>query len=419
MAAILALPRLGETMEEGKVVGWLKKPGDAFKRGETIVEIETDKTVVELPALNDGVLVEILAGEGDQINVGDPLCRYEGEGTQEPAEAAAKPEMPAIPSTEGAAASSPIVEGLALDRPRATPLARRIARQNGVDIGTVKGTGRRSRVQARDVEAILTAPRAVEPVVAETSGTAFCEVPAGRIAYRAWGRGTERPILLLHGFGGDSQTWTLLASPLGRQGRKVVAPDLPAHGATDFDETTLDAMADAIVVFIDRLGLGGAELVGHSLGGAVAMRVARRLGERVGRVTLIAPAGLGSAIDADFIDGMAHASAGGGLAHLLRRVAVHPPVLSARQLDAMAASLGTRLEGLAGTIVRNGRQQIDIVPDIGAFGGEVRLVWGLEDRIIPWIQAVEAGSATPVHFIPEAGHMPQWDQPQKLAALFT
>ncbi|WP_448148208.1 alpha/beta fold hydrolase [Labrys miyagiensis] len=308
---------------------------------------------------------------------------------------------------------------MALDRPRATPLARRIARQNGVDIGTVKGTGRRSRVQARDVEAILTAPRVAEPVVAETSGTAFCEVPAGRIAYRAWGRGTERPILLLHGFGGDSQTWTLLASPLVRQGRKVVAPDLPAHGATDFDETTLDAMADAIVVFIDRLGLGGAELVGHSLGGAVAMRVARRLGERVGRVTLIAPAGLGSAIDADFIDGMAHASAGGGLAHLLRRVAVHPPVLSARQLDAMAASLGTRLEGLAGTIVRNGRQQIDIVPDIGAFGGEVRLVWGLEDRIIPWIQAVEAGSATPVHFIPEAGHMPQWDQPQKLAALFT
>jgi len=102
-------------------------------------------------------------------------------------------------------------------------------------------------------------------------------------------------------------------------------------------------------------------------------------------------------------------------------VALRPPTLSASQLDAMAAALGGsgRLGNLAASLVRDGRQQIDIVGDLAGLEGRARLVWGLEDRIIPWIQATGAGSATPVHFIPEAGHMPQWDQPQKLAALFT
>lgn len=420
MAAILALPRLGETMEEGKVVGWLKKPGDTFKRGETIVEIETDKTVVELPALNDGVLVEILAAEGDQINVGDPLCRYEGEGCEQPAEPA--PAVAAAPAqiVQAMPAPSQTAAPVADERPRATPLARRIARQNGIDINNVRGTGRRSRIQASDVEALLSsnAIAGSETVPADTSGTSVCEVPAGRMAYRIWNGTGTAPVMLLHGFGGDSQTWAVLAAALARQGRKIVAVDLPGHGATDFSRTDIDALAGDIIDFIDKLGLGVVELVGHSLGGAVAMRAVRKLGNRAGRVTLIAPAGLGSAIDADFIDGMAHASAGGGLAHLLRRVAVRPPVLSARQLDAMAASLGNRLQGLAEALVRNGRQQIDIVGDIAAAAGKVRLVWGLEDRIIPWTQATGVGSATPIHFIPEAGHMPQWDQPQRLAALF-
>ncbi|MDQ0395330.1 acetoin dehydrogenase dihydrolipoyllysine-residue acetyltransferase subunit [Labrys monachus] len=419
MASILALPRLGETMEEGRVAGWLKKPGDAFKRGETIVEIETDKTVVELPALSDGVLVEILAAEGAQINVGEPLCRYEG-GTGE-AEAAAPAPPAATPVSPVVAPAAPPVPPAAVaaaaGRSRATPLARRLARQNGIDIETVSGTGRRSRIQAHDVERLVAATG--RPAPADDPRIRFCAVPAGRIAYRTWNEaGAGAPVLLLHGFGGDSQTWAVLAALLARQGRRVVAPDLPGHGATDFEEAGLDGLTDAVAAFLDALPLADAELVGHSLGGAVAMRLAARLGARLGRVTLIAPAGLGSAIDADFIDGMAHAATGGGLAHLLRRVALRPPVLSAAQLDAMAASLGGgRLHALAAALVRDGRQQVDIVADLAASQGKARLVWGLEDRIIPWIQATAAGSATPVHFISEAGHMPQWDQPQRLAAL--
>jgi pyruvate dehydrogenase E2 component (dihydrolipoamide acetyltransferase) len=76
MSMLLTLPRLGETMESGRVVGWLKRPGETFRRGETIVEIESDKTVVELPALADGRLLEVIAAEGSEVDVGAPLCRY-------------------------------------------------------------------------------------------------------------------------------------------------------------------------------------------------------------------------------------------------------------------------------------------------------------------------------------------------------
>ena len=65
----LPLPRLGETMEEGRIVTWLKQPGERFKRGEILLEVETDKTVVEVPALQDGVMVRHLAVEADMIPV--------------------------------------------------------------------------------------------------------------------------------------------------------------------------------------------------------------------------------------------------------------------------------------------------------------------------------------------------------------
>ena len=76
MSSVYTLPRLGETMDEGRVAKWLIQPGDSFKRGEIIAEIESDKTIVELPALQDGVLDEILAPEDTTLAVGAPLYRF-------------------------------------------------------------------------------------------------------------------------------------------------------------------------------------------------------------------------------------------------------------------------------------------------------------------------------------------------------
>ncbi len=117
---------------------------------------------------------------------------------------------------------------------------------------------------------------------------------------------------------------------------------------------------------------------------------------------------------------MANVVRGGGLAHLLQRTAFNPPQLSVSQLEQMAAAIHARgaLEAVAGALVHRGRQQIVIRVELATMQDRTRVVWGLDDRIIPWHHAVRAGSGIPVYFIPQCGHMPQWDHPQKLAALF-
>jgi pyruvate dehydrogenase E2 component (dihydrolipoamide acetyltransferase) len=425
MSKTLLLPRLGETMEQGRVVEWFKKPGDSFVRGETIVEIETDKTVVEMPALADGVLRQILADVGQDVDVGAPLGEYDVIGE----EANAAPEeapVPAAAVAQTAAAASEVraavVHHARADtlRLRATPAARRAARQGGIALDGIAGTGRRGRIERQDVEVRVNGAGAASAAPAE--GVLYRNLARGRVAYREWRpqSAAGAPLVLLHGFSGDAQVWSALASQLQRRGRHVIAPDLPSHGATDFDSADVASMADAMAALIDDLGIGSFELVGHSLGAAVAAKVATILKAKVQRLTLIAPAGLGTEIDDDFIDGMAHVKKGGGLMHLLRRSALNPPLLSAQQLDQMADAIRTRgaLVALAGNLVSGGRQQIDIRSELAGLNVPARVIWGLDDQIIPWHHASRAGPEIPVHFIPQAGHMPHWDQPQKVAALF-
>jgi len=281
MIVDLTLPRLGETMETGRIAAWLKQPGEAFRRGETLVEVESDKTVVEMPALADGVVVEIVVPAGQDADVGAVLCRYD-DGAAAPAQAAPAPKPapapqpasapnPAPPPTAGPADS----HGL-----RATPLARSVARQHGIVLADVKGNGRRGRIQVADVRAALpSAALPASPVGAVLHGF---DLPEGRIAYRTWGPevAAGARIVLLHGLAGDVQSWASLAAALARSGRTVVAADLPGHGATGIEATDLDAAAAAGTTFLERLGGDPVELVGHSLGGAVAARVARRAPRR-------------------------------------------------------------------------------------------------------------------------------------------
>ncbi|WP_419729614.1 acetoin dehydrogenase dihydrolipoyllysine-residue acetyltransferase subunit [Lichenicola sp.] len=414
MIAEFTLPRLGETMETGRVSAWLKQPGEAFRRGETLVEIESDKTVVEMPALADGVLAEILVDAGEDADVGAVLCRYEDgrEGA-----AATPPEPEPEPEAAPATASFPAAAAVAVEvheaahqaaplgSVRATPLARRLARQQGIELAGLVGSGRRGRIEAVDVQP-----------------TTSAAAPGGRLERRDWGpaNASNTRIVLLHGLAADVQSWSVLASSLARAGRTLTAIDLPGHGNTTMAVSGIDDAADAVSKFLETLGDEPVELVGHSLGGAIAVRAARRVPARVRRLTLLAPAGLDRAIDVDFIRSTVRARTGGALQHLLRRLVVRPTALTPVQLDALAAELSRgRLIALADALVDDGGQQIDITGDLRALDVPVRIVWGVQDRIIPWTQVVQAGSRCAIHLIQDAGHVPHWDQPGEVAALFT
>jgi len=155
MATNVYMEALSPTMEEGRVVKWLKRDGDPVKTGETLAEIETDKAVMDLVARADGVLRQVAAAEGQTVAVGSVVAviAAPGEAITAAAVSAPKP-APAPPSgsAERGAVPSAAVPADAT-RVKASPLARRIAQEAGVDLKLVAGTGPGGRVTKRDLEA--------------------------------------------------------------------------------------------------------------------------------------------------------------------------------------------------------------------------------------------------------------------------
>ena len=158
----IKVPPLGESIVEATVSRWLKKEGDTVATGDTLVELETDKITVEVPATSKGVIMKLAHAEGDVVNVGDLLCEIDetAAGAAAPAPAAASaaatatPAPAAAPSEPPARASQPTAPsgvGKAADEVRASPAAKRVAADRGVDLAAVSGTGRGGVVSKPDV----------------------------------------------------------------------------------------------------------------------------------------------------------------------------------------------------------------------------------------------------------------------------
>ena len=169
----IVMPHLSDTMEEGTILRWLVADGETVKRGQEIVEIETDKATMTYESDLDGVL-EIVAAEGDTLPVGAVIAQV-GE-TAPIATPAAESLREATPSTTSAADAGDVNEG---DRVRASPLARRIARDTGVDLHTIAGTGPGGRIVKADVQAAGAAPTTTTERDGDAdTGPASAPVPA-------------------------------------------------------------------------------------------------------------------------------------------------------------------------------------------------------------------------------------------------
>jgi len=183
----IKMPALSPTMEEGTLAKWLVKAGDTVKSGDLMAEIETDKATMEFEAVDEGVIAEIVVPEGtDNVKVGQVIAILAAEGEDaSAAKAAPKAEAPKMeaPKAEAAPAPSPApaapaaapaptpVPAASGDRVKASPLARRIAAEKGVDLASVAGSGPNGRIVRVDVEGAkpgAAAPAAV-PAQSETA----------------------------------------------------------------------------------------------------------------------------------------------------------------------------------------------------------------------------------------------------------
>lgn len=185
MTIEVTMPQMGADMVEGTLVRWLKGVGDRVERGETIAEIETDKATVELEAFQSGTILELVAREGDVVPVGDVIAVL-GEPGEVPPEVERRPVPPPAkreiePEVKAAARrvepeKAPSGAAVGDDgRIRISPVARKIAREGGIDIRSLKGSGPDGRVLRRDVEAALAAREA-------SAGRATAGVAAGAAA---------------------------------------------------------------------------------------------------------------------------------------------------------------------------------------------------------------------------------------------
>ncbi|MFI8608892.1 2-oxoglutarate dehydrogenase complex dihydrolipoyllysine-residue succinyltransferase [Pseudomonas sp. NPDC077649] len=165
MAIEIKAPTFPESVADGTVATWHKKPGDAVKRDELIVDIETDKVVIEVLAEADGVLAEIVKNEGDTVLSNELLGKLSEGGAATAAPAAA----PAAAAAAPAQAAAPAAAG---DDAILSPAARKLAEENGIDPNSIAGTGKGGRVTKEDVVAAVEAkknapaPQAPKPAAA-------------------------------------------------------------------------------------------------------------------------------------------------------------------------------------------------------------------------------------------------------------
>eukprot|EP00204_Picochlorum_oklahomense_P001139 CAMPEP_0118807548 /NCGR_PEP_ID=MMETSP1161-20130426/35530_1 /TAXON_ID=249345 /ORGANISM="Picochlorum oklahomensis, Strain CCMP2329" /LENGTH=442 /DNA_ID=CAMNT_0006736921 /DNA_START=68 /DNA_END=1396 /DNA_ORIENTATION=+ len=167
------MPALSSTMTEGKIVSWLKSPGDKVTRGEALVVVESDKADMDVESFSDGILGSVVIQEGEMANVGSAIAyiaeseadlaeaKSKGSGGAAPAPAAApaaEPEAPApaaeapAPAAPAPAAPAPAAQKRADGRIIATPYAKKLAQKLGVDLATIAGSGPNGRITASDVE---------------------------------------------------------------------------------------------------------------------------------------------------------------------------------------------------------------------------------------------------------------------------
>jgi pyruvate dehydrogenase E2 component (dihydrolipoamide acetyltransferase) len=359
----VTMPKWGLSMQLGKVTSWIVAEGDEVGVGDELADIETEKIAGTLEASDAGTIRRIIAQAGEDVPVSGAIALIA------PAE----------------------VSDAELDA--AVAQARAV-----IDAGVPDDAGGGPEVQTADI--------------------------GGRkISYAGVGEEGD-VVLLIHGFGGDRDSWLFLQEPLAARHR-VYALDLPGHGASAKDvgeDNPAGVLADAVTGVLDALGAGRAHLVGHSMGGAVALAVAAGAPGRIASLTLIAPSGFGPEINAGYLRGFADAQTRRELKPVVGQLFADENLVTRQVVDDLLAykrldGVDEALHALLGMLLDGDDQRADSTAARATIGDTVpvSVVWGTADRVIPAAQA-ESVTGAVRYLVDGAGHMPHMEQPGEVQA---
>ena len=358
----ITMPKWGLSMQEGKVMEWLAEEGASLKPGDPVMDIETEKIANTFEALDSGILRRKIAQVDDVLPIGALL------GVLAPA------------AVDDAAIDAFIAE-----------------------------------FQANYV------PPEVDEAEGE-SGWAFVDVDGYRLRYARMGDGAKN-IVLIHGFGGDADRWAFTQEPLAAQA-SVYAFDLPGHGQSTkaVADGSVAALADVVIAFMDALDIASATLIGHSLGGAIALQAAIAHPARVDALALIAPAGLGQAINTTYLDGFITCDNRKEMKVLLQQLVADPELvnrnlvndmLQFKRIDGVPVALQTIADGFRDT----SGQTVDLRAGLAGLQMPIKVIWGAADAIIPATHADGLPGNVEVHVLPGLGHLVQLEAVTEVNAL--
>jgi pyruvate dehydrogenase E2 component (dihydrolipoamide acetyltransferase) len=358
----VTMPKWGLSMQLGKITGWIVAEGDDVSPGDELADIETDKIAGTLEAAGAGTVRRIIARVGEDVPVSGTIALI----------------APADVSDD--------------DLDAAAAEARAV-----IDAGVPDDAAGGPAVETADI--------------------------GGRkVSYAGTGQDGE-VVLLVHGYGGDRNSWLFLQEPLAARHR-VYALDLPGHGTSskDVGDGSVETLADAVLGVLDAIGAERAHLVGHSLGGAVALAVTARDPRRVSSLTLIAPSGFGTEVNAGYLRGFADAQTRRELKPVVGNLFADDSLVTRQLVDDLLAykrldGVDAALHTLLGTLLEGDTQRAGSAAAVAAIGGAVpvTVVWGSADRVIPSGQA-ESVTGAARHVLDGAGHMPHMERPAEVQA---
>jgi pyruvate dehydrogenase E2 component (dihydrolipoamide acetyltransferase) len=351
---LITMPKWGLSMEQGQVNGWLKDVGEKVGKGDEVLDVETDKISSGVECPFDGILRKQVAQVGDTLPIGALLGVVADEAASDAEiEAAIEAfQRDFVPAAAAAGDSGPQPE--------------------------------KAQIGGRTVR--------------------FLKIGEG---------GT--PVVLIHGFGGDLNAWLFNHAELAAH-REVWALDLPGHGESGkaVDSGSLDELAQSVIAFLDDRGIERAHLVGHSMGGAVALTVAERAPECVASLALISSAGLGTEINHEYIEGFVAATSRNTLKPQVAKLFADPALVTRQMVEDIVKY--KRLEGvnealakIAGSAFEGGAQQRNYHDRVAKLAPRTLVIWGADDAIIPARHAQGLPADVEVHVIEGRGHMVQME----------
>jgi pyruvate dehydrogenase E2 component (dihydrolipoamide acetyltransferase) len=355
----ITMPKWGLAMEEGMLARWGVEEGSSISPGDEIMDIETSKIANVFESPVKGVLRRKVVGEGETVPVGALLgVVTEGEVSDAEVQAFVDDFLASFKPAEKADADAP----------------------------------------------------AAEPVSVEG-----CTIRHLRL-----GPDAGTPILMIHGFGADLSTWMFNQQALAAD-RPVYAIDLPGHGGSSkqVEDGSAAGLARTVRAYMDAAGIARAHLVGHSLGGAIAVEIALAAPERVAALTLVAPAGFGDEIAGDFIAGFIAETRSRKLRPVLEMLVANPDLVSAdmvedvlkfKRLDGAPAALSA----IAAANFDGGSQKLKLRDRLAEIAVPVQVVWGEADRILPARHAEGLPGSVAVTRIPGAGHIAHMEKASEI-----